>query len=135
MEYFEELALGPELPIPIKELKWYVDDVFSIKRDIILQYLFDQHIKFTVEQPNLEGAIPFLGKLPKSQGEEILVSVYRKHTHTDRYLHFKSSHPILAKRAVVWALIDRAENVYSDTDILAKEVEHFSKVICYNNYP
>ena len=30
MEYFEELALGPELPIPIKEWKRYVDDVFSI---------------------------------------------------------------------------------------------------------
>ena len=29
MGYFEELALGPELPIPIKEWKRYVD-VFSI---------------------------------------------------------------------------------------------------------
>ena len=27
---FENLVLGPELPIPIKEWKRYVDDVFSI---------------------------------------------------------------------------------------------------------
>ena len=30
MEYFENLALGPELPVPVKEWKRYVDDVFSI---------------------------------------------------------------------------------------------------------
>ena len=30
MEYFEGMALGPELPLPIKEWKRYVDDVFSI---------------------------------------------------------------------------------------------------------
>ena len=43
MEYFEDLALGPELLIPIKEWKRYVDDVFSIipkgKRGTILDYL------------------------------------------------------------------------------------------------
>ena len=70
MEYFEDLALGPEVPIPIKEWKRYVDDIFSIipkgKRDILLDYLnsIDPHIKFTVEQPNVEGAIPFLDTLP-----------------------------------------------------------------------
>ena len=43
MEYFEEMALGPELPIPIKEWKRYVDDVFSIvpkgKQVELLRYL------------------------------------------------------------------------------------------------
>ena len=141
MEYFEELALGPELPIPIKEWKRYVDDVFSIipkgKRDTMFQNLnsIDLHMKFSVEQPNLEGAIPFLDTLPKPNGEEISVSVYRKPTHMDRYLDLKSNHPILAKKAVVRALMDRAENVCSDPVILAKEVKHLSKVLCYNNYP
>ena len=71
IEYFEDLALGPELPIPIKEWKRYVDDVFSIipkgNRDILLNYLnsTDPHIKFTVEQPNAEGAISFLDILPQ----------------------------------------------------------------------
>ena len=31
--------------------------------------------------------------------------------------------------------MDRANNVCSSPDILAKEVEHLSKVLCYNNYP
>ena len=30
MEYFEDLALGPELPISVKEWKRYVDNIFSI---------------------------------------------------------------------------------------------------------
>ena len=30
MEYFENLALGPKLPVPVKDWKRYVDDVFSI---------------------------------------------------------------------------------------------------------
>ena len=43
MEYFENIALGPELPIPVKDWKRYVHDVFSIipkgNWDKILQYL------------------------------------------------------------------------------------------------
>ena len=83
MEYFEELVLGSELPIPIKEWKRYVDDVFSIvpkgKQEELLKYLnsIDPCIKFTVEQPNSEGAIPFLDTLPKPNGNEISISVYR----------------------------------------------------------
>ena len=73
--------------------------------------------------------------LPQPKGEEISVSVYRKLTHPDRYMDFNSSHSILAKRAVVRALMDRAENVCSNPEILAKEVEHLGKVLCYNNYP
>ena len=98
-------------------------------RNKMLQYLnsIDPHIKFTIEQPNKEGGIPFLDIFPKPQGEGIAVSVYRKPTHTDRYLDFNSSHPILAKRAVVRALMDRAENIFSDPDILAKEMEHLKQ--------
>ena len=141
MEYFENMALGPELPIPVKDWKRYVDDVFSIipkgNSDTMLQYLnsIDPHIKFTIEQPNAEGGIPFLDTFPKPQGEDMVVAVYRKPTHTDRYLDFHSTHPVSAKRAVVRALMDRAENVCSDPDILAREIEHLSKVLHYNNYP
>ena len=135
------MALGPELPVPIKDWKRYVDDVFSIipkgNRVILLQYLnsIDPHIKFTIEQPNAEGGIPFLDTFPKPKGEEIVVAVYRKPTHTDRYLDFNSSHPVSAKRAVVRALMDRAENVCSDPEILANEIDHLNKVLHYNNYP
>ena len=73
MEYFEELALGPEVPVPIKEWKRYVDDVFSIipkgKRDTLLNYLnsIDPHIKFTVEQPNVGRGHTILGYIPPTK--------------------------------------------------------------------
>ena len=103
----------------------------------MLNYLnsIDPHIKFTIEQPNMEGAIPFLDTLPQPKGEEISVSVSRKLTHTNRYLDFNSSHLRSAKKAVVRVLMDRAENVCSDPDILVKEVEHLGKILHYNNYP
>ena len=31
--------------------------------------------------------------------------------------------------------MDRAENICSDPDILAKEMEHLNRVLHYNNYP
>ena len=51
----------------------------------MLQYLnsIDPHIKFTVEQPNMKEAIPFLDTLPKPSGDEISVSVYRKPTNNN----------------------------------------------------
>ena len=141
MEYFKDLALGPELPVPVKDWKRYVDDAFSLipkgNRNKMLQYLnsINPHIKCTIEQPNKEGGIPFLDTFPKPKGEGIAVSVYWKPTHMDKYLDFNSSHLISAKRAVVRALMDQAENVCSDPDILAKEMEHLNRVLCYNNYP
>ena len=67
----------------------------------MLQYLnsIDPHIKFTVEQPNMEGAIPFLDTLPKPNGEDISVSIYRKPTHTNRYLDFKLQSPYLSQKS------------------------------------
>ena len=81
MEYFENLALGPELPIPVKDWKRYVDDVFSIipkgNRNKMLQYLnsIDPHIKSTIEQPNEEGGIPFLDTSQTPRGRDCSLSI------------------------------------------------------------
>ena len=72
---------------------------------------------------------------PRSSGNKIIASVYRKPTHTGRYLYFNSNHPKSAKRAVVRALTDRAKNVCSSPELLAEEMDHLGKVLRYNNYP
>ena len=66
-EYFEKRALGPELPVSFTINTWlrYVDDVLIIVKkgthDSLLNYLnsIDPNIKFTIEPPNEQGAIPF----------------------------------------------------------------------------
>ena len=143
MEYFEKRALGSELPVSFTINTWlrYVDDVLTIvkkgTRDSLLNYLnsIDPNIKFTIEPPNEQGAIPFLDTFPRPSGNKIITSVYRKPTHTDRYLDFNSNHPKSAKHAVVRALTDRAKNVCSSPELLAEEMDHLGKVLKYNNYP
>ena len=97
--------MDPELPVPIKDWKRYVDDVFSIipkgNRVNLLQYLnsIDPHIKFTIEQPNVEGGIPFLDTFPKPKGEKIAVAVYRKPTHTGQIPGFQFQPPCLGQKS------------------------------------
>ena len=105
--------------------------------EILLNYpnFINPNIKFTTEPPNDQGAIPFLDTFPKPSDNKIIMSVYRKPTHTDRYLDYNSNHPKLAKCAVVRALTDRAKNVCSSPEPLAEEMDHLGKVLRYNNYP
>ena len=73
MEYFERRALDPELPVSFTINTWlrYVDDVLTIVKkgthDSLLNYLnsIDPNIKFTIEPPNEQGAIPFLDTFPR----------------------------------------------------------------------
>ena len=143
MEYFENKALCPELPISFTINTWlrYVDDVLTIIKkgtsNSLLAHLnsIDPNIEFTIESPNEHGAILFLDTFPRPSGNNIITTVYREPTHTDRYLDFNSNHPKTAKRAVVRALTDRAKNVCSLPELLAKEMDHLGKVLRYNNYP
>ena len=133
---------GPELPISFTINTWlrYVDDVLTIVKkgtcDSLLNHLnsVDPNIKFTIEPPNDQGAIPFLDTFPRPSGNENVKSVYRKPIHTDRYLDFNSNHPKSAKHAVVRTLTDRAKNACSSPELLAEEMDHLGKVLRYNNY-
>ena len=105
--------------------------------EIFTVYLnsIDPHIKFPIEQPNGEGGIPFLDTFPKHQGEGIAVSIYRKPTHRDRYLDFQFQSPYLGQKSSGKSSNGQAENICSDPDILAKEMEHLNRMLHYNNYP
>ena len=62
------------------------------------------------------------------------MTVFRKPTHTDRYLHFSSHHPASAKRAAVRSLFDRARNVTLRKENLREE-EHLTTTFKQNIYP
>ena len=140
MEFFEKLALETA-PTRPRLWKRYVDDTFCILRkgstEEVLHHLNGVRptIKFTVEQEE-DGKLPFLNTLLRRRRDGSLdVSVYRKPTHTDRYLHFESHHPTHVKRGVVRCLHDRARGVISTQDNLQKEVDHLARVLKQNGYP
>ena len=139
MEHFESLAIPTSLTL----IKWwfrYVDDVHSATRkDQVNKFQehlnsIDPHIKFTIELPGTDG-LSFLDILTKPTPNSIESTVYRKPTHTDRYLDYKSNHLIPAKLSVIHTLIHRAKQVCSTPELLQKEIDHLHKVLQDNHYP
>ena len=111
MEYFESLAI-PTSPTLIKWWFRYVDDVHSASRKDKVNklqehlYSIDPHIKFTIELLGSDG-LPFIDTLTKPTPISIESTVYRKTTHTDRYLNYNSNHPIFSKTICSPTLIHR----------------------------
>ena len=104
MEYFEELELDPECPIPSAWLKSYVDNVISIVKrnqvDTFFKHLnsINPHIKFIMESPYTDGSNPFLvTKCLCNKDHSMQSSVDRKPTHTDWYLDWNCTYPIPVK--------------------------------------
>ena len=80
--------------------------------------------------------IPFLDTLLKRKNDGSLdITVYRKPTHTDRYLNFQAYHPIHVKRGLVRCLYDRAKKIVCSQDGLQKEEKHLTAVLKNNGYP
>ena len=139
MEMFEEQALrtAPHAP---RIWKRYVDDTFCIMVtehvDQFLNYLNNLRptIKFTMEQEK-EGSLPFLDTLlTRGKQGNINISVYRKTTHTDRYLQYSSHHPGYVKRGMASCLFHRARTV-AVGDNIQKEEHHLNMVLRTNGYP
>ena len=96
MEHFESLAL-PTSPTLIRWWFRYVDNVHSATRKGHINKLqehlnsIDPCIKFTIELSGTDG-FPFLDIQTKHTPNSIESTVYRKPTHTDRYLDYNSNH-------------------------------------------
>ena len=139
MEYFESLAI-PSSPTLIKWWLRYVDDVHSATRKDQVNQLqehlssIDSHIKFTIELPGTDG-LPILDTMTKPTSNSIESTIYRKLTHTDRYLDYNSNHPISAKLSVSHALIYKAKQVCSTPEFHVKEMDPLQKVLKDNHYP
>ena len=144
MEEIEEKALASA---PVKPRSWrrYVDDSNACLKSESIRVFhshlnsINPHIQFTIEMPTTgaEGqTIAFLDTSNTvSASGQVEVGVYRKPTHTNKYLAFESHSPAQSKRAVVKTLIDRAKYLPSTSERKQREKQQVIGDLKVNGYP
>ena len=85
-----------------------------------------------VDESNAELA--FLDTLLKQNNGENSVLVYRKPTHTEQYLHYRSHHQTSCKDSIVSSLLNRAYSIITNKDDLHKENTRIKQVLKENGY-
>ncbi|MCG8622856.1 MAG: hypothetical protein MJE68_12785 [Proteobacteria bacterium] len=73
-----------------------------------------------------DGKIAFLDVLVERKGSKLSTGVYRKKTHTDRYINFQSHHHPRVKSGVISCLKNRAMRI-CDNEHLKKEMIHLKR--------
>jgi len=91
-------------------------------------------IQFTMETED-EGKLPFLDVMVMKDvaTQKFKTKVYRKPTHTDRYLHFDSYHHLMS---IIRTLLRRSQRICNSKAASTKETLHIRKAFINNNgYP
>ena len=141
MEEFENEALQEAGSKPRLWLRC-VDNTFIIwsqgrdQLEDFLSFLNGRHgnIQFAMEET--DGSIPFLDVLVKKNKGSLSTSMYKKPTHTDRYLHFSSHYHPRVKAGIALCLRDGAEKICGvGSSVLQEEKEHLKGVLQANGHP
>ncbi|CAK1589319.1 unnamed protein product [Parnassius mnemosyne] len=133
MEDFEEKALLTA-PVTPSFYKRYVDDTFTIlpsdKVTAFLEHLnsINSKIQFTMEL-EANNSLAFLDVLViRNPNNTVGHTVYRKKTHTNRYLNGESHHHPSQLATVGKSLLQRARGI-CDSKHLAAELQHVKQVL------
>ena len=141
MKVFETKALSTATNLPTM-WKRFVDDTFVVIKTSHKEEFFkhinsiEESIRFTAEDTQADGSLPFLDALVTPQADGTLsTSVYRKPTHTNQYLQWDSHHAISAKYSVISTLFHRAKEICSTKQQLEEEQEHIQQALSSCKYP
>ena len=139
MERVEETAISTA-PHPPRWWLRYVDDSHSwLKTTLVNEFhdrlnSFNPHLQFTIELEE-NRCLPFLDTMTIGSNGKIEVDLHRKPTHTDKYLHHDSHHPLQHKLSVLSTLLDGAEKIPSSNKGKRCERKHVLRVLRDNGYP
>jgi hypothetical protein len=102
--------------------------------DQFLNHLNSLHssIKFTMEIEE-NNQIPFLDVLVTRDKDQLRHTVYRKKTHSDRYLNAQSHHHPQQRRTLMKTLFHRAETI-CDEDSKERELKHIKWALKCNGF-
>ncbi|KAJ8919385.1 hypothetical protein NQ315_016478 [Exocentrus adspersus] len=90
-------------------------------------------MQFTMEVEE-NGKLPFLDVLVSRKADGTLGhTVYRKPTHTDRYMNKDSNHHPKQKRGIIKTLVERARRI-CDPDDIEKELKRLKEASAANGY-
>ena len=113
------------------------DSVFLNDDEAVVNISSDRYLEkivFTIEEEN-NGQISFLDTLVSRKNGVAVIDVYRKPTHTDRYLDFSSHHEIKHKVSAASTLLFRAANLPSTHEGKLRETSHVTEALTANGYP
>ena len=140
MEEIEQTALNTYLNPPCLWLR-YVDDVYAIMEKTELEPFRDYlntistSIRFTKELEK-SGQSSFLDvSVKQMENGSLATSVYRKLTHTDRYLKYSSHHPVNQKVSVACTLFSRVNSITSNNEKKIEEFHQITKTLKNNRFP
>ena len=139
MEEIEESAISNS-SVPPTIWKRYVDDSFCIigKDDVSAFHdtlnPIDINTSFTIET-DCNGTIAFLDTLVSRRNGVIVVDVYRKPTHTDRYLDFNSHHDNRHKASSASTLLHWALSLPNSSEGKKRELNYVHAALESNGYP
>ena len=120
----------------------YVDDTFCYKKTDSIHYVlkmlngFHRNIQFT-QEVETDSKISFLDALIiRDSSNKINTTLYRKSPNNDIYLNCESFAPDKWKWGTLKTLTKRAYDVFSNQELLQKELNYIEKVFgTNNNYP
>ena len=140
MEEIEQTALNTYLN-PLSLWLRYVDDVYAIMEKTEVEPFHDYlntisaSIKFTKELEK-SGQLAFLDvSIQQMEDGSLATCVYRKPTHTDRYLQYSSDHPVNQKVSVARTLFSRANSITSNNEKKIEEFHQITKTLKNNGFP
>ena len=125
---------------PPKIWKRFVDDVWAIVKSEHLENFFhhlnniNPNIQFTLEK-EINNKIHFLDVAITRSNNILTTNLYQKPTHSNRYLHFTSHHPLSQKTAITKTLYSRANNIIMDNQQKIKQQKNILHVLLQNGYP
>ena len=83
----------------------------------------------------MDHQLPFMDVKVHRNERSLKTSVYRKPTHTGRYLNYESHHPDSSKKAVILALARRMDYVTVNEEEKRVEEERIVRDLALNGYP